>query len=91
MQAVKAYTGKLGEAGADWRKLGDAGVETTRALAKGEGLTVAMAWPKGIVADPGFDWRNWAGTHRACVLLGLPVLGLLLAVQCLQRQVPEPP
>ncbi|MBQ1538977.1 MAG: DUF2207 domain-containing protein [Desulfovibrio sp.] len=78
VQAVKAYTGKLGDAGADWRKLGDAGVETTRALAKGEGLTVAMAWPKGVVADPGLDWRNWAGTHRACVLLGLPVLNLLV-------------
>ena len=92
VQAVKAYTGKPGEAGTGWRKLGDAGVETTRALAAGEGLTVAMAWPKGVVADPGLDWRSWAGTHRACVLLGLPVLALgwllLLRLACGFRFLP---
>ncbi len=86
VQEVKAYTGRPGETGSDWRRTGESGIETTRRLAAGEGLTVAMAWPKGIVADPGPDWRNWAGTHRAWVLLGLPVLALgfllLLRLAC---------
>jgi uncharacterized membrane protein YgcG len=51
-----AYTGPSGAAGKDFRKTVDeAGhirFTTTRPLNPGEGLTVAVAWPKGLVTEP---------------------------------------
>jgi uncharacterized membrane protein YgcG len=62
-----AYTGRLGEAGNDYAVAarGDRSItfETTRVLAPGEGLTVAVAFPKGIVPEAGglsrFLWALW--------------------------------
>ncbi|MBN2170122.1 MAG: DUF2207 domain-containing protein [Candidatus Krumholzibacteriota bacterium] len=55
-----AYTGRQGEAGRDFTaregRDGRLTYETTRRLAPGEGLTVAVAWPKGFVAAP----SRWA-------------------------------
>jgi hypothetical protein len=52
-----AYTGRVGEAGNDFAVTarGDRSMtfETTRVLAPGEGLTVAVAFPKGIVPEAG--------------------------------------
>jgi len=50
-----AYTGRQGERGTDFdtATLTDARVyRTTRTLAPGEGLTIAVAWPKGHVTAP---------------------------------------
>jgi len=51
-----AYTGVEGAQGTDWTawtdNRGDAVFETTRRLAPKEGLTVAVAWPKGFVSPP---------------------------------------
>ncbi|UCH75866.1 MAG: DUF2207 domain-containing protein [Rhodospirillales bacterium] len=51
-----AYTGRQGATGQDWAgwtdDSGNAVFETTRRLGPKEGLTVAIAWPKGIVAPP---------------------------------------
>lgn len=52
-----AYTGPAGAQGQDWTAGKDAEgnptFRTTRSLAAGEGLTVAVAWPKGLVAQTG--------------------------------------
>jgi hypothetical protein len=50
-----AYTGSMGSQGADYLADDSGGVwafATTRTLAPGEGLTVAIAWPKGFVSEP---------------------------------------
>ena len=50
-----AYTGPQGAQGQDFRLTNSSNpitFETTRALRPGEGLTVAVAWPKGVVAAP---------------------------------------
>ncbi|RJX35988.1 MAG: DUF2207 domain-containing protein [Desulfarculus sp.] len=51
-----AYTGPSGAQGRDWRYGPDAQGRlqwvTTRPLAAGEGLTIAVAWPKGLVKPP---------------------------------------
>ena len=50
-----AYTGPIGADGQDYaidETAGDLGFVTTRALAPREGLTIAVAWPKGIVNEP---------------------------------------
>ena len=51
-----AYTGPIGADGQNYAidetAAGDFGFVTTRALAPREGLTIAVAWPKGIVKEP---------------------------------------
>ncbi len=32
---------------------------TTRGLRANEGLTIAVAWPKGVIAEPGFFYKLW--------------------------------
>ncbi len=53
---LAAYTGRLGETGkaftTDFDKNGNVTFTTTRRLLPEEGLTIAVAWPKGIVAEP---------------------------------------
>lgn len=46
------YTGYKGDRGDDFKKLPDGSFVTTRELKQGEGLTVAAAWEKGLVAKP---------------------------------------
>ncbi|MEJ5349898.1 MAG: DUF2207 domain-containing protein [Desulfosoma sp.] len=62
-----AYTGPQGAQGTDFRFInegrGTVFFETTRPLDVGEGLTVAVAWPKGFVQEP-------TVTDRAMALLG---------------------
>jgi hypothetical protein len=54
---VYAYTGYFGSDGDDYRATvdvsGKARFETTRNLHAEEGLTIAVAWPKGLVDKPG--------------------------------------
>jgi uncharacterized membrane protein YgcG len=50
-----AYTGSMGAEGADYLSAEVKGVwtfATTRELAPGEGLTIAIGWPKGYVQEP---------------------------------------
>jgi hypothetical protein len=51
-----AYTGPLGSTAADAEVVSEGHgrivIRTTRPLGIGEGLTIAVAWPKGIVAAP---------------------------------------
>ncbi len=51
-----AYTGPFGASGQDFRvsydRSGSIVFTTTRGLAPREGLTIAVAWPKGLVAEP---------------------------------------
>jgi uncharacterized membrane protein YgcG len=52
----EAYTGPLGAKGQDYSASvdydGSVRFETTRAFAKGEGLTIVVSWPKGYVHEP---------------------------------------
>ena len=54
--SIEAYTGQQGSQGDDYRTVSnpacDAGVETTRPLNPGEGLTIVVTWPKGFVSAP---------------------------------------
>ncbi len=77
-----AYTGYQGENGRDFKVFNATGNEyravATRNLAPGEGMTVAVAWQKGIVAAPSqaqrYSWflRDNAGfMGLAATLLGV--------------------
>jgi hypothetical protein len=76
-----AYTGRFGEAGRDYAVTGQTDntitFETTRMLAPREGLTVAVAFPKGIVAEPGgfsrFLWGLW--DNLAVLILAVAAVG----------------
>jgi hypothetical protein len=46
------FTGYKGESGEDFRRLPDGSFETTRPLKKGEGLSITVAWEKGLVEMP---------------------------------------
>ncbi len=54
--AIEGYTGAFGAKGQDYTANvgidGEAFIATTRPLRPNEGLTVALSWPKGVVAEP---------------------------------------
>ena len=81
--ALDAYTGRLGEKGQDYQwafpAAGEVMFRSSRALAPGEGLTISVGFPKGIVAEPtrADRWRWFLRDNRG-VLVGLA--GLLLLV-----------
>ncbi len=54
-----AYTGPMGAKGRDFQvsrdRAGNIVFTTTRGLNSREGLTIAVAWPKGLVAEPSRD------------------------------------
>jgi len=62
-----AYTGAQGDTGRDYRVVSESGreivFETTRSLRPREGFTVAVAFPKGLVPEPGpagnLLWLLW--------------------------------
>ncbi|MDL2216115.1 DUF2207 domain-containing protein [Desulfovibrio sp. OttesenSCG-928-M14] len=72
-----AFTGAPGETGEDYETEGNHTIRTTRPLKPGEGLTVAIAWEKGIVSLPGESFANLVGANRTVVLLGIFVIILL--------------
>ena len=75
------YTGLFGSSGTDGRASIIDGrtveFETTRQLAPGEGFTVVVSWPKGLIAEPsGIQKAFWfVRDNSATLVLGL---GLLL-------------
>ena len=77
-----AYTGLFGQKGQDFTtgfdQYGNISFATTRMLMPKEGLTIALAWPKGIVTEPttldklGYIWND--SSSAAAALIGLAVL-----------------
>jgi hypothetical protein len=94
-----AYTGRFGERGGDFtsspRDDGRLQVETTRTLAPGEGLTVAVQLPAGAVAPPtqAQQLRFALLDHRRAVLGGMGLLVVaafyLLAWRAVGRDPPK--
>ena len=79
-----AYTGSFGARGQDWRIASESDnsitFETTRALRRNEGLTVAVGFPKALVPEPGpLDRQLWSMWDN----LGLVALFAALAVSAL--------
>ena len=75
------YTGRQGEVGQDAvvtvsSNGRSAEFHTTRALGPGEGLTVALGWPKGIVQEPGAGQKlTWfLNDNKAALVMGLGLL-----------------
>jgi uncharacterized membrane protein YgcG len=80
---AEGYTGAQDSKGTDYRARIDAPshavFRTTRPLAPHEGLTIVVAFPKGIVSAPsGADTARWFLADNAGVLVG--GIGLLLAL-----------
>lgn len=82
IRSVSGYTGRRGESGGDYRVVSQGSdsvtLETTRTLRPGEGFTVAVAWPKGYVAEPSAaeKTKQFLGDNgpAAAGLVGLPLL-----------------
>lgn len=80
---VDAYTGAFEEQGrghvASVDYSGGARFETTEPLDRGEGLTIAVSWPKGYVAEPNALRRAvWLLTDNSNLLIALAgLLGIL--------------
>lgn len=77
---LAAYTGPEGASGKDFRttlpKAGVVHFEATRSLAPGEGLTIAVGFPKGLAAEPtASQKRLWFLQDNAGLIAG--VFGLL--------------
>jgi uncharacterized membrane protein YgcG len=72
----EAYTGRLGAQGQDFwlepAEFGQISLGTTRPLHPGEGFTIAISWPKGVVAPP--------DTRQRLVALASDNPGLVLAL-----------
>jgi len=80
---AEAYTGAFGARGRSYEaKVADGGASfrTTRPMAAGEGLTIVLSFPKGIVAAPTFRERfdRWLHDNRGEVA-GAGLLLLLCA------------
>ena len=85
---VDWYAGRYGSTSRDGARLDDSRtVVTTRALQPGEGLTVAYAWPKGVVAPPRASFGERLGIfvydHGDAIAKGLMWAGAALAAACL--------
>jgi uncharacterized membrane protein YgcG len=75
------YTGALGQSGDDYTytRAGDSHIfETTRALAPGEGLTVAIGFAKGLIDPPSAADRGgvWWQRNGALLILAVSLGGL---------------
>jgi uncharacterized membrane protein YgcG len=74
------YTGPQGSTANEARVLDDSGshyaAETTRPLLPGDGFTVAVAFPKGLVEPPGAadTWGWWIADNAGYAMLGLSLL-----------------
>ena len=81
--AWAVYTGYSGEAGGDYRRNvnpdGSVTFAATRTLVPGEGLTVAVSFPKGFVAEPDAETRlRQALEDNLGLLVGLAGFALTL-------------
>ena len=79
---TKAFTGRMGETGQDFRVSvdpeGRARFATTRTLYPGEGFSVVAGWPKGIVREPSasdrLSWKIRDSAGRIALVAGLLIL-----------------
>jgi uncharacterized membrane protein len=81
---VTAFVGHSGERGEAWRarttREREVSIETTRELAYGEGLTVVVGWPKGLVPEPGLAQRaGWLLRDNWPLIIPFLVFGLMFA------------
>ena len=82
--SIEGYTGRYGAKGQDYEAwINDEGVakfETTRTLARNEGLTIVVTWPKGYVTAPRLEDRIGHllsdNSHIVTLLAGLTLLSL---------------
>ncbi len=74
------YTGPQGATGKDARVVseqpGTVVFRTTQVLPPENGLTVAAAWPKGIVAPPTDVQRSWLQDNSPLIAVGLGLLAV---------------
>jgi hypothetical protein len=88
---LEAYTGAQGVRGQDYHAFvreGSAAFRATRPLAPSEGMTIAVAFPKGVVAQPSLLERGaWhVATNRGVpVGAGIAVLMLAFLLVCWRR------
>jgi uncharacterized membrane protein YgcG len=81
-RSVEAYTGRKGSKEADFKITDkpdcDVSIETTKPLRPGEGLTIVVTWPKGVVKAPAPSTRvvSFFSANRGVVI---GALGLLAA------------
>src|SRR3546814_247417 len=94
---AEAYTGGYGSASQDFHASvpapGTARWTLTRPLAPGEGMTVALSFPKGVVAEPTpAEKARWLLKDNSAVLIALCGLAILLVFCFLRwRQVGRDP
>ena len=79
-----AYTGSFGSAGRDYAaqidRAGNPAFETTRILQANEGLTISVAWPQGLVDEPGSMQRlTWLLSDNLNLLIALAGLAAMFA------------
>ena len=79
-----AYTGSFGGKGKAFNAAidgnGNAQLETTTALGIGEGLTIAVSWPKGLVDEPGgMQKLIWLLADNLNLLIALAGLAAILS------------
>jgi len=79
---LEAYTGYRGARGRAYEAVAEDGralFRATRRLARREGMTIVVAFPKGVVAEPGFALRSlwWLRDNRG---LAAGIAGALLLV-----------
>lgn len=82
--AVAAYTGPLGVQGHDYKieknSNGSITIASTRPFAPGEGLTISLAIPKGIIHHPTFGEETsfFMGHHLGIILMLLGFFAVLM-------------
>jgi Predicted membrane protein (DUF2207) len=80
---LEAQTGAHGARGQDYHAFvreGSAAFRSTRPLAPGEGMSIVVAFPKGVVAQPSLIERGaWHVVSNHGVGVGIGVLALMLA------------
>lgn len=95
--SVAGYTGRAGQSGQDFRitdqTASSVTFETTRTLAPGEGLTVAVSWPKGFVAEPSQEEkaRQFVSDNWSTAIGGAGLALLLLYFFLIWRKVGKDP
>ncbi len=68
---TKAFTGKSGEQGQDYKMTAPMTFNTTKELPEKSGMTVVVGWRKGLVTPPEKTFSDWLNEHRTLALLGL--------------------
>ena len=79
-----AYTGAFGSSGQDYQatydEAGRPAFKTTRMLDAYEGMTISVAWPKGLVDEPGYMQKKvWLLADNLNLLIAVAGLMAMLA------------